>query len=100
MDEDARTHAVIMCIQVGLPTWLQLQQVTADGMAVVGLPRQLIRNDATWEGPVIEAPNLVLREVSKFPIHLSSRNEVSKGAGALAEVHRVLACYSARCFSR
>ena len=54
-----------VCMQVGLPTWLQLQRVTADGMAAVGAPRLLIRNDAMWEGPVIEAPYLVLREVSK-----------------------------------
>ena len=55
-----------LCTQVGLPTWLQLQQVTADGMSVVGPPRLLIRNNQTWEGPVIEAPYLVLREVSKL----------------------------------
>ena len=50
-------------LQVGQPCWLQLQQVTADGMALVGAPRQLIRNDATWEGPVVEAPFLVFRQV-------------------------------------
>jgi len=62
----ARVQMWRSCVQVGLPTWLQLQQVTADGMAVVGSPRLLIRNNQTWEGPVIEAPYLVLREVSKL----------------------------------
>ena len=50
--------------QVGQPCWLQLQQVTADGTAMVGAPRQLLREDAAWEGPVVEAPFMYFRQVS------------------------------------
>ena len=60
-----------MRLQVGLPTWLQLQEVSADGMSLVGSSRELIRNNETWEGPVIEAPFLVLREVGSLYVRLA-----------------------------
>ena len=49
---------------MGQPCWLQLQQVTADGTALVKTPHELIREDAAWEGNVVEAPFLYYRQVS------------------------------------
>ncbi len=40
------------------PTNLYAQQLSADGLSVVGTPTQLIRNDQTWEGNVVEAPQM------------------------------------------
>jgi beta-xylosidase len=47
----------------GLPTEMWAQQLAPDGLSLVGEPANLgLRNDATWEGRVIEAPTVMLRE--------------------------------------
>jgi beta-xylosidase len=44
------------------PTPVLLQELRADGRALLGAPRELLRNDPTrWEGKVIEAPALMRR---------------------------------------
>lgn len=63
---DACLTRLAACSQVGMPCWLQLQRVSTDGTALVGLPQRLIREDAAWEGRVIEAPYLVLRKVNSY----------------------------------
>jgi beta-xylosidase len=60
VDEDG-THYVLWkndgnCC--GGSTWLYIQKVSADGLTLEGEPTQLIRQDQTWEGVVIEAPTL------------------------------------------
>ncbi len=42
----------------GLDTWLQLQRTTADGLALTGASRRLVREDRPWEGMLVEAPTL------------------------------------------
>jgi beta-xylosidase len=44
---------------IGRPTWLQGQPLSADGLSLTGAPTRLLRNDAAWEGAVIEAPTVV-----------------------------------------
>jgi xylan 1,4-beta-xylosidase len=44
------------------PTPILIQQLQADGRALLGEPRELIRNRAAWEGNVVEAPELVQRD--------------------------------------
>jgi arabinan endo-1,5-alpha-L-arabinosidase len=46
----------------GKPTWLQLQPVSADGTRITGTPKKLIRATESWEGGLIEAPTLWLRD--------------------------------------
>jgi beta-xylosidase len=41
-----------------LPTYIWVQQLTSDGLHVVGSPKSLIHNDHAWEGSVIEAPSM------------------------------------------
>jgi arabinan endo-1,5-alpha-L-arabinosidase len=42
----------------GLPTWIYAQRLSLDGLALLGSPFPLIRNDQGWEGAVVEAPTL------------------------------------------
>ncbi len=42
----------------GYPTWLWIQQVSDDGLTLIGEPTQLIKRDQPWEGNLIEAPTL------------------------------------------
>jgi xylan 1,4-beta-xylosidase len=44
------------------PTPILLQELRADGRALLGRPRELIRNAARWEAKVVEAPALVQRD--------------------------------------
>lgn len=47
---------------IGRPTPIQLQRLSADGLRLLGRPRELIRNRARWERRVVEAPELVQRD--------------------------------------
>jgi beta-xylosidase len=42
----------------GLQTWLFIQEVSPDGLTLVGEPTPLIRADQAWEGILVEAPTL------------------------------------------
>lgn len=42
----------------GQTTYLYIQKVSADGLALEGEPTPLIKNDQAWEGNLIEAPTL------------------------------------------
>src|ERR1051325_8841744 len=44
-----------------LPTILWVQPLSADGLKLVGEPKEILRNDAPWEGAVIEGPFVVRR---------------------------------------
>jgi hypothetical protein len=42
----------------GQPTWIYIQEMTPDGLDLIGEPVELIRNERVWEGSVIEAPTM------------------------------------------
>lgn len=42
-----------------LPTILWIQQLTEDGVKLVGERKEILRNDAPWEGAVVEGPFVV-----------------------------------------
>jgi beta-xylosidase len=44
---------------IGLPTYLYLQRVAADGLTMIGKPVRTMQNDPSTEGGLIEAPYLV-----------------------------------------
>ena len=44
-----------------LPTIIWAQRLSEDGTNLLGEPRELFRNDAKWEGAVIEGPFVVKR---------------------------------------
>lgn len=46
----------------GLPTRIQLAQLSADGTALVDAPIELIRQTERWEGALVEAPTLLKRD--------------------------------------
>lgn len=41
-----------------LTTYLYTQQLSSDGLSVVGKPTRLVSNDKLWEGNVVEAPDM------------------------------------------
>lgn len=45
-----------------LPTILWAQPLSEDGTKLLGEPRELFRNDAPWEGAVVEGPFVVKRD--------------------------------------
>ncbi len=55
------------------PTYLWVQELAPDGLSLVGQPTQLIRNDALWEGHVVEAPTMVQHE-GKYYLFYSANN--------------------------
>ncbi len=55
------------------PTYLWVQELAPDGLSLTGQPTQLFRNDAPWEGQVIEAPTMVRHE-GKYFLFFSANN--------------------------
>jgi len=45
-----------------IATYIYVQELSADGLSVVGEPTRLVRNDRAWEGRVIEAPTMWLHD--------------------------------------
>jgi xylan 1,4-beta-xylosidase len=46
---------------VGQPSRIWIKRLRADGLGLIGPRRQLLRNWDRWEGPVVEAPEIVAR---------------------------------------
>jgi beta-xylosidase len=42
----------------GKPTYIYVQRLTKDGLALTGKRTRLVRNDASWEGTTVEAPTM------------------------------------------
>lgn len=42
----------------GLPTYIYSQKLSPDGMKLTGKPARLVKQDRSWEGPLIEAPTM------------------------------------------
>ncbi|MBD0330021.1 MAG: family 43 glycosylhydrolase [Thermoleophilia bacterium] len=42
----------------GLDTYIYSQRLSPDGLELVGEPARLVKQDAPWEGPLVEAPTL------------------------------------------
>jgi beta-xylosidase len=45
-----------------IATYIYVQQLSDDGLSLVGEPTRLVRNDRAWEGRVIEAPTMWLED--------------------------------------
>lgn len=57
----------------GLDTWLFIQKVSDDGLQLAGAPTQLIHEDQTWEGNLVEAPTL-WKHGSKYYLFYSANS--------------------------
>jgi len=55
------------------PTYLYVQELTPDGLSLVGEPARLIRNDHAWEGGVVEAPTMWKHD-GKYYLFFSANN--------------------------
>ena len=63
-----------------LPTHIFVQELRPDGLALLGQPTRLLTNGRTWEGKVIEAPTMVVRN-GKYTL-LYSANDFGDGTYA------------------
>ncbi|HZG68010.1 MAG TPA: glycoside hydrolase family 43 protein [Herpetosiphonaceae bacterium] len=56
-----------------IPTHLYIQEMTPDGLGLVGEPTRLVRNDRAWEGRVVEAPTMWKHE-GKYYLFFSAND--------------------------
>lgn len=63
------------------PTHLFVQELRPDGLATAGQPTMLLTNGRAWEGKVIEAPTMVVRD-GKYTL-LYSANDFGDGSYAV-----------------
>ena len=56
-----------------LTTYIYVQELAPDGLSLLGEPIQLVRNDALWEGRVIEAPTMFKHE-GRYYLFFSANN--------------------------
>jgi beta-xylosidase len=55
----------------GMTTWLYSQQLSSDGMKLLGKPVKLLREDAAWEGNLVEAP-FMWKQAGKYYLFFSA----------------------------
>ncbi|BCX02993.1 MAG: endo-1,4-beta-xylanase [Candidatus Roseilinea sp.] len=55
----------------GLPVGLWIQRLSDDGLSLIGGPRELLRHDRAWEGPLIEGPSM-LKHNGKYYLFYSA----------------------------
>lgn len=60
----------------GQKTYLWVQELAADGLSLVGEPKQLVGNDKQWEGAVVEAPTMFKKD-DKYYLFFSANNYAS-----------------------
>ncbi|PWH16133.1 MAG: glycoside hydrolase family 43 [Anaerolineae bacterium] len=56
-----------------LPTFIYVQELAPDGLRLLGEPVSLIRNDALWEGRVVEAPTM-FKHQGRYYLFFSANN--------------------------
>ena len=47
---------------IGVDTWIHVQRLTDDGLALTGDRHRLIKQDLPWEGALVEGPFMLLRD--------------------------------------
>jgi beta-xylosidase len=57
----------------GIPTYIYVQELAADGLSLLGDAVRLVRNDKQWEGGVVEAPTMVKRD-GRYYLFYSANN--------------------------
>ncbi len=70
-----------------LPTVIWAQKLSDDGASLVGERKELIRNDAPWEGAVVEGP-FVLRRGERFYLFYSGSGCCGRGCAYAMGVAR------------
>lgn len=57
----------------GLTTYLYGEQLSSDGLSLLGKPTRLVSNDQNWEGNVVEAPDM-FKHNGKYYLFFSGNN--------------------------
>jgi arabinan endo-1,5-alpha-L-arabinosidase len=76
----------------GFDTWIKIQKLTRDGLALVGDPTSLIKQDQSWEGELVEAPTL-WREHDRYFLFYSANWYDEHYSIGYAEADQVLGPY-------
>lgn len=66
------------------PTPIYIQEMAPDGRALVGKPRELIRNDQAWEGINVEAPSMVHHDGYYYLFYAGNMYDTDKYAVGVA----------------
>jgi beta-xylosidase len=78
---------------IGQPSSLWIQQLTSDGLGLVGEATALLRYDAAWENPLIEAPSLVLDDGTYYLFYSANWWNTPRYAIGYATAAHVLGPY-------
>jgi beta-xylosidase len=78
----------------GLPTRFWIQRLSADGLRLTGKPSDMgVVNDEPWEGGLIEAPTLLLRDGTYFLFYSANGYDTEFYAVGYATSKKVLGPY-------
>ena len=77
----------------GYQTWLYIQKVSSDGLTLQGEPQRLLSVDQVWEGILIEAPTLWLRDDKYYLFYSANAYNDRRYAAGYAVAEDVLGPY-------
>jgi arabinan endo-1,5-alpha-L-arabinosidase len=77
-----------------LPTWLYIQELSQDGLTLVGEPVRLITTSLPWEGELIEAPTLFLKDNRYYLFYSASAYYDKRYATGVAVSDQLLGPYT------
>jgi arabinan endo-1,5-alpha-L-arabinosidase len=76
------------------PTRIVLQEISADGLSLVGSPTNLLVNDLAWEGAVIEAPSMLYRNGYYYLFYSGNNYGTDKYAVGVARCTTINGTYN------
>jgi arabinan endo-1,5-alpha-L-arabinosidase len=77
----------------GIDTWISIQELSPDGLQLVGSATRLIQQDLPWEGKVVEAPTLWLQD-GQYVLFYSANSYNENYAMGYAVADSVLGPYT------
>jgi len=78
----------------GLLTWIYIQKLSQDGLALVGEPERLMTTSLEWEGELIEAPTLFHRKGTYYLFYSASAYYDERYATGVAVSKNLLGPYT------
>ncbi|MES2332122.1 MAG: glycoside hydrolase family 43 protein [Bacteroidota bacterium] len=76
------------------PTQIVLQEISADGLSLVGTSTDLLVNDLSWEGAVIEAPSMLFRNGYYYIFYSANNYGTDKYAVGVARCTTIKGTYT------
>jgi arabinan endo-1,5-alpha-L-arabinosidase len=76
------------------PTQIVIQELSADGLNLIGNPTDLLTNNLSWEGAVIEAPSLIFRNGYYYIFYSGNNYGTDKYAIGVARSTSITGTYT------